>query len=146
MVSARADRAEHTANLVGVIGRLLMMPGFWFSLALVLCVAFFPNSVAAAFRNHIRPSDHQLFKVGFRFRPASQECQLFARCRVSITSSAVLIACLWLQELELTLPPFALVPNSEHFLVPMVSLPNGKVQTISSEQEHGSERFQMVSE
>ncbi|KAK9838944.1 hypothetical protein WJX74_006434 [Apatococcus lobatus] len=111
IVSARADRAEHTANLIGVVGRMLMMPRFWLSAAVVLCVAFFPSSVATVFRNHLQPPDHQLFK-----------------------------------ELELTLPPFALLPTSEPALVPMVSLPNGKVQMVSSDQEHGPERFQMVSE
>ena len=46
----------------------------------------------------------------------------------------------------MTLPPFALVPTNEHTLVPMVSLPNGKVQSGCLEQEHGPDRLQMVSE
>lgn len=61
-------------------------------------------------------------------------------------TAAILTACHGLQELELTLPPFALVPTNEHTLVPMVSLPNGKAQSDHLEEEHGPDRLQMVSE
>ena len=56
-----------------------------------------------------------------------------------------------LQELELTLPPFTLVP-SQRSIVPMVSLHNGKVYTSAAGEERDDEtmdkttRIPMVSE
>ena len=72
LVSARADRAEHTAHMIGVLDRLLWQPEFWLSIVLALWLSFFPGSMRTLLKNHLHPSDHQIFKVIAHFC-----CQLF---------------------------------------------------------------------
>ena len=51
-----------------------------------------------------------------------------------------------MQELELTLPPFLLVPTSEHTLVPMVTMPKHKVQNAAFADDPPPDSMRMVSE